>query len=56
MTDKERLKLGYIIIGKREAPCLQCKTLTKRIDVSFEAHLCTEECAKGFTKELADKL
>ncbi len=33
-----------MIHGKTARPCFNCHTLTNWVSISFEAHICSEEC------------
>ena len=41
ITEKENF-----IISKNKAPCWICKKLTNRIEINYEAFICSDECEK----------
>lgn len=40
-----------VFLGSREEPCMHCGRLTQWIDLSFEAHICSEECSQAAWQE-----
>ena len=44
------------IFSEEEKPCVVCGKLTKRIEINYEARICSEDCEKILDEEAEKRI
>lgn len=48
--------MNNYILSKEERPCWVCGKPTKRIEINYEARICSDECEKVLEEEIEKRI